>query len=131
MAMWYLVWLDPASTLYIYDSWPGVGICALQLGVLCWFTTTLLETRAYEEATSKRRFFLQIGALFTIYIISLPIIVLVASVLSPWVREKIVAAVSTGVDLKISARNLKSMVMFVMCTFQRTTTRGAWRLIQR
>lgn len=23
MAMWYFIWLDPASTLYIYDSWPG------------------------------------------------------------------------------------------------------------
>ncbi|KAJ0404723.1 hypothetical protein P43SY_006293 [Pythium insidiosum] len=101
MAMWYLVWMDPASTLYIYDSWPGVGICALQLGVLAWFATTLLETRAYEEAASKRRFFLQMGALFAVYIIALPIIVLIASVLSPWVREKIVTGVSTSIDLCI------------------------------
>lgn len=60
MAMWYLVWLDPASTLYIYESWPGVGICAIQLAVLAWFGNTLFETRSYEEAKSKRRFFLQV-----------------------------------------------------------------------
>lgn len=60
LAMWYLVWLDPASTLYIYDSWPGVGICVLLLGVLVWFVHTILDTRAYEEATVKRCFFLQV-----------------------------------------------------------------------
>ncbi|KAF1313152.1 7 transmembrane protein gpr8, partial [Globisporangium splendens] len=59
MAMWYLIWLDPASTLYIYDSWPGVGICVLLLGTLVWFVNTILETRSFEEASTKRRFFLQ------------------------------------------------------------------------
>ncbi|RLN97672.1 hypothetical protein BBJ28_00002546 [Nothophytophthora sp. Chile5] len=59
MAMWYLVWLDPASTLYIYDSWPGLGICALHLGVLGWFVNTILETRSYEKAAAKRHFFLR------------------------------------------------------------------------
>lgn len=60
MAMWYLVWLDPASTLYIYDSWPGISICVMLLGVLVWFINTILDTRAYEEASGKRRFFLQV-----------------------------------------------------------------------
>lgn len=63
MAMWYLVWLDPASTLYIYESWPGVGICSIQLAVLGWFAVTLFETRELEESTSKRRFFLQVKAI--------------------------------------------------------------------
>ncbi|DBA01311.1 TPA: hypothetical protein N0F65_001816 [Lagenidium giganteum] len=101
MAMWYLIWLDPASTLYIYDSWPGVGICALQLGVLGWFIMTILETRAFEEASSKRRFFVQIGSLFVLYLLSLPIIVVIASFLSPWVREKIVAGVTISVEFCI------------------------------
>jgi hypothetical protein len=101
MAMWYLVWLDPASTLYIYDSWPGVGICALQLVVLAWFSTTILDTRAFEEAASKRRFFLHIGALFAAYIIALPVIVLIASVLSPWVHEKVVATLTSVVDIGV------------------------------
>jgi hypothetical protein len=61
MAMWYLIWLDPASTLYIYDSWPGVGICALQLTILAWFLFTIMETRDYEEAQGKRRFFLRVS----------------------------------------------------------------------
>ncbi|GMF11675.1 unnamed protein product [Phytophthora lilii] len=61
MAMWYLVWLDPASTLYIYDSWPGLGICVLQIGVLGWFINTILETRSYEKASTKRHFFLRVS----------------------------------------------------------------------
>uniref|UniRef100_K3W6S0 GPR180/TMEM145 transmembrane domain-containing protein n=1 Tax=Globisporangium ultimum (strain ATCC 200006 / CBS 805.95 / DAOM BR144) TaxID=431595 RepID=K3W6S0_GLOUD len=99
MAMWYLIWLDPASTLYIYDSWPGIGICVLLLGALIWFVNTILETRSYEEASAKRRFFLQIACLFSVYIVALPVIVLLASFLSPWVREKTVAAISTSVEL--------------------------------
>jgi hypothetical protein len=61
MAMWYLVWLDPASTLYIYDSWPGLGICVLQLCVLGWFINTILETRSFEKASTKRFFFLRVS----------------------------------------------------------------------
>jgi hypothetical protein len=125
MAMWYLVWLDPASTLYIYESWPGVGICSIQLAVLGWFAVTLFETRELEESTSKRRFFLQvnaitshgsssflhpadvvprqIGALFGVYIAALPVTVLIAAFLSPWVREETVAAMSTSADLFVYA----------------------------
>ncbi|KAG2763285.1 hypothetical protein JG687_00000076 [Phytophthora cactorum] len=97
MAMWYLVWLDPASTLYIYDSWPGLGICVLQMCVLGWFINTILETRSYEQASTKRHFFLRMCCLFSVYFVALPIIVLVASFLSPWVREKTVAAMTTSV----------------------------------
>lgn len=98
LAMWFLVWLDPASTLYVYDSWPGLGICVLQLGVLGWFVNTILETRSYEKASVKRHFFLRVAGLFSVYFVALPIIVLIASFLSPWVREKTVAAISTSVD---------------------------------
>lgn len=97
MAMWYLVWLDPASTLYIYDSWPGLGICVLQVCVLGWFINTILETRSYEQASAKRYFFLRMCGLFSVYFVALPIIVLVASFLSPWVREKTVSAMTTSV----------------------------------
>lgn len=38
----------------------GIGICALLLGVFSWFLNTILETRSYEEAAGKRRFFLQV-----------------------------------------------------------------------
>nr|CAI9858984.1 Phytopthora agathidicda G protein coupled receptor 1 [Phytophthora agathidicida] len=97
MAMWYLVWLDPASTLYIYDSWPGLGICVLQVCVLGWFINAILETRSYEKASTKRHFFLRMCCLFSVFFVALPIIVLIASFLSPWVREKTVAAMTTSV----------------------------------
>ncbi|KAE8910863.1 hypothetical protein PF005_g17814 [Phytophthora fragariae] len=97
MAMWYLVWLDPASTLYIYDSWPGLGICVLQMAVLGWFINTILETRSYEKAPAKRYFFLRMCCVFSVFFVALPIIVLIASFLSPWVREKTVAAMTTSV----------------------------------
>lgn len=45
----------------------------------------------------------QIGALFGIYIAALPITVLIAAFLSPWVREETVAAMSTSADLIVYA----------------------------
>lgn len=44
---------------------------------------------------------LQIAGLFSVYILALPVIVLIASFLSPWVREKTVAAITTSVELCI------------------------------
>ncbi|KAG7401594.1 hypothetical protein PHYBOEH_000126 [Phytophthora boehmeriae] len=101
MAMSYLVWLDPASTLYIYDSWPGLGICVLQLCVLGWFVNTILETRSLEKASVKRHFFLRICGLFSVFFVAMPIIVLIASFLSPWVREKTVDAMTASVDCTV------------------------------
>ncbi|KAK1948318.1 Transmembrane protein 145 [Phytophthora citrophthora] len=101
MAMWYLVWLDPASTLYIYDSWPGLGICLLQMCVLGWFVNTIMETRSYEKASTKRSFFLRMCCLFSVFFVALPVIVLIASFLSPWVREKTVAAITTSLHCLI------------------------------
>lgn len=46
---------------------------------------------------------LQIAGFFSVYILALPVIVLIASFLSPWVREKTVAAITTSVELCIYA----------------------------
>ncbi|OQR92525.1 hypothetical protein ACHHYP_03606 [Achlya hypogyna] len=99
LAMWYLILLDPASTLYMYDSWPGIAICALHCLVLGWFASTLVRTRAKEELAEKRAFFTQMGLLFGVYVLSVPVMVTVASILSPWVREKIVDSVTVGIEL--------------------------------
>ncbi|RHY11402.1 hypothetical protein DYB25_004943 [Aphanomyces astaci] len=103
LAVWYLGYVDPASTLYMYDSVPGLAICSLQIIVYAWFVQHLVATRAKEDDIAKRRFFLQMGVLFTVYILSLPVIVTVASVLSPWVREKIVESVTVSIDLATQA----------------------------
>ncbi|KAF0689732.1 Aste57867_18843 [Aphanomyces stellatus] len=103
LATWYLGFVDPSSTLYMYDSVPGVGICLLQLAVYAWFLVQLHATRAKEVCPAKRMFFFQMGLLFTVYILSLPVIVLVASVLSPWVREKIVESVTICIEWLTSA----------------------------
>ncbi|EQC26361.1 hypothetical protein SDRG_15846 [Saprolegnia diclina VS20] len=98
LAMWYLIGLDPASTLYLYDSWPGLGICALHCFVLVWFLSTLSQTRQKEDVLEKRAFFTQMGVLFAIYVLSVPFMVALASLLSPWVREKIVDSVTVGIE---------------------------------
>ncbi|KAG3109975.1 hypothetical protein PI124_g15346 [Phytophthora idaei] len=58
--------------------------------VLGWFINTILETQSYEQVSTKRHFFLM-------YFVALPIIVLVTSFLSPWVREKTMGAMTTSV----------------------------------
>lgn len=65
--------------------------------------------RRYDWRTTHERLSLscllclreQIGSLFAVYMLALPVIVLVASFLSPWVREKIVAALTTTIELCI------------------------------
>ncbi|OQS01967.1 hypothetical protein THRCLA_05613, partial [Thraustotheca clavata] len=98
LAMWYLVWLDPASTIYMYDSWPGIGICALHGLVLVWFLSTLRQSRRKEELDEKRAFFTHMAILFSIYILSVPFMVTLATLLSPWVREKIVDSVTLAIE---------------------------------
>ncbi|RHY27158.1 hypothetical protein DYB32_007007 [Aphanomyces invadans] len=60
LAVWYLGYTDPASTLYMYDSVPGLAICSLQIMVYAWFLQHLTATRAKEDDPLKRVFFLQV-----------------------------------------------------------------------
>jgi hypothetical protein len=83
---------NPASTVYVYDSWPGYMILGIRLATFAWFLTLVSETREGEYDEVKRDFYGQFRAAFSIWFVYLPIIVLVSVFLDAWVREKTVAA---------------------------------------
>ncbi|KAG9398558.1 hypothetical protein AC1031_014340 [Aphanomyces cochlioides] len=98
LAGWYLGFVPPASTIYMFDSVPGFAICLLHFAVYIWFLRNICTTAAKEQTSDKRTFFFQMSLLFTFYILSLPMIVSIATFLSPWVRQKIVESVASCIE---------------------------------
>eukprot|EP00164_Ancoracysta_twista_P002788 GFYU01003708.1.p1 GENE.GFYU01003708.1~~GFYU01003708.1.p1 ORF type:complete len:435 (+),score=100.52 GFYU01003708.1:245-1549(+) len=83
---------DPASTLYIYESVPGIIILILRCLTLCWFGYLAFNSFYYENHDAKRKFYFVFGTLYGIWWLSLPLLVCAASALAPWVRRKTVEA---------------------------------------
>lgn len=82
-------WLaDPSAAVYPYDTPPGLALALLRVPVLMYFLATLCGT--LRRVPDRAGFFAGYGALFAVYIASLPVLVLVAAVVSPWVRYRTV-----------------------------------------
>jgi len=98
---------DQSTTLYLYQSWPGLAILALNMGLL--FTSWFWLWQAHNSETSPdvREIQRYVAIACGIYFASLPIICLLAQLLSPWVRRGIVE----GVELL--ARCLATSVLLV------------------
>jgi len=97
--IWDNVGRDPASTIYFYDSVPGIIVICLRVVTLVWFLWYLWKTYQLETLPEKRKFYIYFGVVYVIWFVALPIIVIIAAALSPWVREKIV----TGLTLSINS----------------------------
>jgi len=90
MFIWQNVGQDPASTLYVYESAPGIIILVLRALTLLWFLFELRRTLQEEENPDKRGFYISFGIGYTLWFLSLPFIVLLAVFFSPWYRFKVV-----------------------------------------
>jgi len=89
---------DPASTLYFYDSVPGLIVIILRIGVAAWFLWCLRSTVGFEALPEKRRFYIIFGFCYTAWFLLLPGIVALALGLSEWVRFRVVSGLSLTVD---------------------------------
>jgi len=90
MFTWENVGVDPASTLYIYESPPGIVVVILRVLVLLWFLWCLKSTHGEESHPSKKRFYLVFGAIYTAWFLMLPFITLVALGIPAWNRYRVV-----------------------------------------
>jgi len=84
---------DPASTLYIYQSIPGIIFIVVRFLVTVYFVFCLVKTVRDDTDSSKRIFYTIFGTGYLLWFLSLPIIVMIASALAPWVRQKIVMGI--------------------------------------
>lgn len=98
LVIWDLTVRDPASTLYVYESAPGILIVVLDLLTAVWFIVSVHGSHAEEEDPSKSLLYQMIGFGFTLWFIALPSIVGAAALLDPWVREVSVNAMSLTVS---------------------------------
>jgi hypothetical protein len=86
---------DKATTIYLYESPPGFVLIALHFVGLATCTVCLIRCHAFEHhSKAKRRFYRTVGALFLLWYLALPLQVLIAHFLSPWVRRKSVESLS-------------------------------------
>jgi len=90
MFIWENVGLDPASTLYVYETVPGIIIIVVRSLVMLAYVYFIRNTYLEENNAAKRKFFLYFGVIYLIWFLSLPFIASVAAGLSPWVRQKVV-----------------------------------------
>jgi hypothetical protein len=98
LVLWNVAGRDPASTLYPYESVPGVLIVLMDLVCGCWFVYLIWQTHKVEQDEEKQRFYEYIALGYFLYFITLPATVATAAALDPWVREKVVVAISLTVS---------------------------------
>eukprot|EP01104_Vermistella_antarctica_P017944 TRINITY_DN6500_c0_g1_i1.p1 TRINITY_DN6500_c0_g1~~TRINITY_DN6500_c0_g1_i1.p1 ORF type:complete len:416 (+),score=99.10 TRINITY_DN6500_c0_g1_i1:152-1399(+) len=97
----FFVWsqfaLDPASSSFVYQSIPGIIVVVLRLMTFAYFLYELVLTFREEQQTEKRSFYVKFGITYSLWFLSLPIVVAVAMVLPEWYREKLVVLISTSI----------------------------------
>jgi len=89
---------DPASTVYFYDSYPGLIVVILRVGVTGWFLWCLRSTISFEVLPDKRKFYAVFGFCFTIWFLLSPAIVGFALLLDPWFRFRTVRGMTLCAD---------------------------------
>ncbi|KAH3756619.1 transmembrane protein 145-like [Pelomyxa schiedti] len=106
--------VDPATTLYVYESIPGYIIIALRIVMMFVFLFIVSRTFVIETRAPNRRFYVVFGAIYAFWFITLPIIVLAMHFVPAWKRQKVVVPVQLGVKffsyliLAVLFRPLKS-----------------------
>jgi len=92
LAIFIFAWakMDPASTLYIYETGPGIALLVIRALTLGYFIWSLRHGVLHESHPSKRRFYQIFTAVYTAWFLSLHLIVIVAAIRNPEQRIRTV-----------------------------------------
>lgn len=82
---------DWSTTLYLYESIPGMIILGLNVLLFLEAWRSMHETYRLETSTEVRLFYALTSASSFLYFLSLPVMCVLAMELDPWVRAKYVA----------------------------------------
>merc|ERR1712032_499401 len=94
---------DESASLYLYESWPGLLILALNFGLLAAAWLSTWDTYWKESSGEVRAFYRLASAANGVYFASLPVMCLLASLLAPYVRSKYVERAELSARLAASA----------------------------
>mmetsp|Transcript_113748 Transcript_113748/g.328467 ORF Transcript_113748/g.328467 Transcript_113748/m.328467 type:complete len:451 (+) Transcript_113748:104-1456(+) len=87
--------LDQSTTLHAYAGGVGVFSLILKVFIFCWFAFQVKHSYEMEMDTRRRLFFKYHGIGVSLWALTVPVVVLLAFRVSPWVRYKWV----TGVEI--------------------------------
>jgi len=114
---------DQSNTLYLYQSWPGLVILALNMGLLFMSWFWLWQAHSREASPDVRAIQRSVAVACGLYFGSLPIICLLSQMLSPWWRREVVE----GVELL--ARCLATSLLLVTLRPSRLDATLALRVV--
>eukprot|EP01130_Rhizamoeba_saxonica_P000562 TRINITY_DN10530_c0_g1_i1.p1 TRINITY_DN10530_c0_g1~~TRINITY_DN10530_c0_g1_i1.p1 ORF type:complete len:432 (-),score=43.99 TRINITY_DN10530_c0_g1_i1:65-1360(-) len=89
---------DSASTLYFYESAPGILVLLLRIAIAFWFIWTLRNTLRMEASPPRRRFYRFFGIAYSAWFFILPLTVFGCSFIEPWFRFKVTKDLTLFVD---------------------------------
>eukprot|EP01028_Stygiella_incarcerata_P004555 TRINITY_DN20044_c0_g1_i1.p1 TRINITY_DN20044_c0_g1~~TRINITY_DN20044_c0_g1_i1.p1 ORF type:complete len:471 (-),score=111.14 TRINITY_DN20044_c0_g1_i1:100-1512(-) len=99
--LWMQIGVDPASTIYEYETVPGLIIVFLRIPIVGFFVYCLRETIKLERnapptldvegGSPQVLFYKMFGMTYIAWFFVLPITVIIAALSDPWVRAKIVS----------------------------------------
>lgn len=90
---------DRASTLYLYDSFPGYVIAFSNVVCGALFIYWLRQSYADESNEQKKSFYLRLGLGYSWWFFSLLLVIIGSHRMNSWEREGMVTALQLGVDL--------------------------------
>jgi hypothetical protein len=75
---------DPASTSFMYLTPPGILVLVLRIFVLAAFVWLVVRSIIAETDPDKKRFYVMLGCIYSLYFVSLPVIALLSAALPVW-----------------------------------------------
>jgi len=99
---------DQSTTLFLYNSWPGHLILALNLWLLGGALLLTYRIHGKETSAEVRSFYRMTSAASLFFFSSLPLVCLLASCFEPWVRR-------TYVERAELAARLLTTALFLFC----------------
>jgi len=81
---------DWSTTIYLYESYPGLVILFLNVVLFTEAWRSMRETYRHESSEEVRVFYVIISAASLLYFLTLPVMCMLAAAFNPWVRAKYV-----------------------------------------
>merc|ERR1719282_1540212 len=81
---------DWSTTIYLYESYPGLAILLLNVVLFTEAWRSMRETYRHETSEEVRVFYVIISAASLLYFLTLPVMCMLAAALKPWARAKYV-----------------------------------------
>jgi hypothetical protein len=91
--------IDPASTLYIYETPPGWAIVGVHCALTAWALWSTHRTLSLEIETVKRQFYCLWCTFACLWLMCLPLLVGAAHNSDTWIRQRVVFGGQTSITL--------------------------------